>query len=126
MFITSAVFIIVLAVIGFFIWYVPRYNTHAISATESCLSIFKEKGSEYFGEIGKNRFIFNEKMNTCLILNTVNDETTGDFRLILADMVHDDPIFYDELALDQEKDATYGLTRDQALDKVRSYGFIIF
>ncbi len=124
-FIASAGTVTVLAVIGFLIWHTAHYSTHAISATRDCLDIFKEKSTEYF-DTGKNRFIFNKKMNSCLVLNTVNDPTTGEFRLIVVDMISDVPLFYYDLTTGEEKDSVLGLSKDQALDKVRAYGFLIF
>jgi len=125
-FFLSAIVIIVLAIAGFLFWYVSRYSMHAITATHECLDIFKEKSTEYFGDAGKNRFVFNQKMNTCLLLNTLDDTTAGEYRLVLVDMIQDAPLFYYDLKQGETKDATLGLTKDQALDKMRSYRFVIF
>ncbi len=125
-FLGSVILVTVLAVVGFLFWYVSHHNTHAISATHECLDIFKEKSVEYFGDTGKNRFVFNQKMNTCLLLNTLEDEATGEFRLILVDMINDNPTFYYDLQKGETKDATLGLSKDEALGKARAYGFVIF
>lgn len=121
----SVVAVVVLAVAGFSFWYLSHYSLHAITATNSCLDIFKQKATDYFSDLGKSRFVFNKKMNSCLVLNTYDDTATGEYRLILADMISDKILFYYTLPKDQEKDATLGLTKDQAVDKARSYGFVI-
>jgi hypothetical protein len=125
-FITSIIFLCILAVSAVFVWYVNKYSSHAINTTATCATIFKEKSVGYFGDVGKSRFVFNKKMNTCLILNTNDDEITGEFRLLLVDMISDDILFVYTLPKEQEKDATYGLTKEEALNKVRSFGFVIF
>ncbi len=125
-FILSAVTLTILSVCGFLFWYIPHYSSHAIHATAECTEIFKAKDAGYFTGTGQSRFVFNKKMNTCLILNTLDDQTTGEFRVILVDMITDDILFYYDLPKDQTKDATLGLTKDEALQKVRSFGFVIF
>ena len=118
--------LIAIALVSFFSWYIPNYSMHAIKATAICNDIYKEKAPGYFGTEGSNRYIFNKKMNTCLLLNTVADEVTGENRFIVVDMINDDIAFYYELPSGETKDASLGLTKDEAIEKVRSLGFIIF
>lgn len=125
-FVTSIIFLCILAVSTVFVWYVNRYSSHVINATATCATIFKEKTAGYFGDTGKSRFVFNKKMNTCLVLNTDDDETTGEFHMLLVDMISDDILFVYTLPKGQEKDVTYGLSKEEALNKVRSFGFVIF
>lgn len=124
----SAIILSIVALVGFLFWYVSHYSNHAIAATRDCLVIFQAKSADYFGDSGKSRFVFNKKMNTCLILNTVETETTGNYnyRMTIVDMISDDILFTYGLKKDEEKDSVHGLTHDEALDRARSYGFIIF
>ena len=125
-FATSMATLVALAIVGFLFWYVPRYSTHSIDATQKCADIFKEKAPGYFGTAGINRFVFNKSLNSCLILNIVSDETTGAARYIVVDMISDTIDFYYDLKANESKDVTLGLSKDQALDKIRAFGFVIF
>jgi hypothetical protein len=125
-FLMSMVTLIVIAVVSFLIWYVPHYSLHSIKATNMCNEIYKEKFPGYFGDEGTNRYIFNKKMNTCLILNTISGTETGENRFVIVDLISDDLLFFYQLPKDQTKDATFGLTKDEALERVRNFGFIVF
>ncbi len=125
-FIASTITVTILALVSFAFWYISRYSNHAIHATVECTEVFKAKEPGYFNGIGQSRFVFNKKMNTCLVLNTLDDQTTGEFRMIAVDMISDDILFYYDLPKDQTKDATLGLSKDEALTKARSLGFVIF
>ncbi|MBP7831425.1 MAG: hypothetical protein KA028_00190 [Candidatus Pacebacteria bacterium] len=118
--------LVVIALVSFFSWYIPHYSMHSLKATAVCNDIYKEKAPGYFGADANNRYIFNQDMNTCLLLNTVADEVTGENRFIIVDMIHDDIAFYYELPKGETKDANLGLTKDEAVEKVRSFGFIVF
>ncbi len=122
----SAVSLILIAAIAFLFWYTAKYSTHAIEATQKCGEIFLQKATGYFGQNGINRFIFSKKENTCLIFNTFIDEVSGNYRLMVVDMITDDIDFYYELKKDETKDTALGLTKDEAVNKVRSFGFVIF
>jgi len=125
----NSINIIILGVIcvsGFLFWYISKYSNHAIHATAECTEIFKEKSAGYFGDYGSSRFVFNKKMNTCLILNINDDKDTGDYRLITVDMITDEILFYYELPKGENIDKTMGLTKEEALNRVRTYGFVIF
>lgn len=122
----SSILLSVLAIIIFLGWYIPKYSLHAITATKECAEIYKEKAPGYFGTAGSNRFVFNKKMNTCFLLNIVSDDPVGAYRLIAVDMISDDIIFYYDLKGGETKDLTLNITKDEALDRIRALGFVIF
>lgn len=118
--------LIVIAVISFLFWYVPRYSLHSIKATSMCNDIYKSKFPGYFGEQGVNRYIFSKDRNSCLLLNTLSDTVTFQTRYVVIDMVTDDILFLYDLKKDEVRDANLHLTKDEALDKVRTFGFLVF
>ncbi len=122
----GAILLSTIAIIIFLSWYLPSHSLHAIKATNECTTIFKEKARGYFGDVGSNRFIYNKQMNTCLLLNIQSDETTSAYRMAVVDMINDGIYFYYSLDDGQTKDTSLGLTKDEAIEKVRSLGFIIF
>lgn len=125
-FIVSSIFASILVVVGVFVWYVSNYNPHAIESTAECTEIFKQKSPGYFDGVGKSRFIFSKRLNTCLILNTVDYAVTGEYKIYIVDMITDSILFVYELGSGQEKDETLGLTKEEALNKVREFGFVVF
>jgi hypothetical protein len=124
-FVLSLVTLLTIAIIGFLAWYIPRYSTHALKATESCTNIYKEKAPGYFTD-GVDRYIFNKKLNTCLMLNVLADTTTGKSRLVIVDMINDDVLFAHTVSTGETVDGDLGITYEQALEKARAFGFIIF
>ena len=125
-FLMSLLTLIFLAGIGFLFWYVPRNSLHSIKATSLCNDIYKEKAPGYFNEEGTSRYIFNSKKNSCLLLNTISEVGTGNVRYVVVDMIKDTIVFYYDLKKDEFRDQTLHLTKDEALDRIRALGFVIF
>jgi hypothetical protein len=124
-FLTSAIFIAFIATAGFLFWFIPRYSSHAIQATKDCADIFTIKNSGYFPE-GKSRFVFNKNINSCLLFNALEGTVDSPERFVVVDMISDKILFYWELKAGEEKDANLSLTREEALDRVRAFSFIVF
>lgn len=127
--------VLAILIIIFSILIIKKNNEpiNAIHSTNECLNIFQQKSNDYFGDEGKNRFIYSSKLKSCLILNILDitkennvENSEKRYRLIVVDMISDDILFYYNLKNDEEKDEVLGLTKDEALDKAREFGFVIF
>ncbi len=124
----------VLAIIIFvFVIKESNKSINAIHYTNECLNIFDQKSKDYFGNEGKSRFIYSSKLKSCLIFNVLDipkedniESIEKRYRLIVVDMISDDILFYYDLGGDNEKDEILGITEEEALNKVREFGFVIF
>lgn len=124
-FVMSLITLIVLAVAGFFTWYIPHYSLHSIRATSMCNDIYKEKAPQYFGEEGTNRYLFSPSRNTCLLFNSFSGPAIGETRYVVIDMINDSIIFAFDLPKDASRDTEHRMTNEEALNYIRSLGFII-
>lgn len=103
-----------------------RLSLRKVNAVKACNDIFLVKEKSYFQEITKNRYIYNDSLNTCLMLSQYIDASNGDIRWVVIDMVTDSPLFIYALKVGKDVDETFHLTKDEALARIRSYGFFIF
>lgn len=125
-FLWSMIVLIIFFVCGTSIYAINKLNLRSITATKACLDIFLSKEKTYFTEITNNRYIYNEKENTCLMLSLYTDASNGNVRMVVIDMIKDEPLFLYTLKTGTTTDDTYHLTKDEALVRIRSYGFFIF
>ncbi len=124
-FITSWVLIIII-VFGILLFrFINKNSMHKIIATKNCGDIFIQKSPAYFTD-GTSRYIFNAKLNSCLIFNILADVPLGKYRITVVDMISDKILFAYELKVGESIDSVYAITKDKALDYVRSFGFPVF
>lgn len=83
----------------YFAIFLPKTNTASstdiIGNTLKCEELYELKKIKYWGEeIGQDKAIYNENLNTCLALNVYDDFQTKKFFAMIIDMSDDSTLMY--------------------------------